>query len=345
MHFTSARLAEILEAFPRRKILVIGDLMLDEFLWGKVTRISPEAPVPVVDIQRRAAYPGGAANVARNLASLGAQAGLAGVIGVDEPGQHLVQLLTDEGIATGSIRKTPLRPTTHKTRVCAITRQLHDHLEIEDQQQIVRVDEESRKPLDPESRRWLFDRLREEISAHDAVIIEDYAKGLIDQELVALVVAEAKAHGKIVAIDPNPNNPLDWSGGTVLKPNRREIFLTAGLPYSQDEAEVLKAAALLQKTHAIRYLLITLSEAGMLLVEQGEKPYHTPTRAQEVFDVSGAGDTAIAAFTLALAAGATGIEAAEIANHAAGVVVGKLGTATLSVDELCEMFAKTEGVE
>jgi D-beta-D-heptose 7-phosphate kinase/D-beta-D-heptose 1-phosphate adenosyltransferase len=344
MHLPPERLNAILDRFSRSRILVIGDLMLDEFLWGKVTRISPEAPVPVVDIQRRAAYPGGAANVARNLASLGAQAGLAGVIGQDDSGQHLVQLLTDEGIATGSIRKTPLRPTTHKTRICAITRQLHDHLEIEDQQQIVRVDDESLAPLDPESKRWLFDRLRAEISAHDAVIIEDYAKGLIDQELVTLVVAEAKAHGKIVAIDPNPNNPFDWSGGTVLKPNRREVFLTASLPYSQDEAEVLKAAAILQKTHAIRYLLITLSEAGMLLVEQGRKPYHTPTRAQEVFDVSGAGDTAIAAFTLALAAGATGIEAAEIANHAAGVVVGKLGTATLNVGELREMFAKTEGI-
>jgi len=344
MHFTSARLAEILGAFQRSRILVIGDLMLDEFLWGKVTRISPEAPVPVVDIQRRAAYPGGAANVARNLASLGAHVGLAGVIGQDVPGQHLVQLLTEEGIATGSIRKTPLRPTTHKTRICAITRQLHDHLEIEDQQQIVRVDDESHAPLDPESKRWLFDRLRAEISAHDAVIIEDYAKGLIDQELVTLVVAEAKAHGKIVAIDPNPNNPFDWSGGTVLKPNRREAFLAAGLPYSLDEEAVLKAGAVLQKRHGIRDVLITLGEAGMLLIEQGQKPYHTPTRAQEVFDVSGAGDTAIAAFTLALAAGATGIEAAEIANHAAGVVVGKLGTATLNVGELREMFEKTEGI-
>jgi D-glycero-beta-D-manno-heptose-7-phosphate kinase len=344
MRFTSARLAEILDTFPRRKILVIGDLMLDEFLWGKVTRISPEAPVPVVDIQRRAAYPGGAANVARNLASLGAQAGLAGVIGQDVPGRQLTQLLADESIATGSICQTALRPTTHKTRICAITRQLHDHLEIEDQQQIVRVDDESRKPLDPESKRWLFDRLHAEISAHDAVIIEDYAKGLIDQELVTLVVAEAKKHGKIVAIDPNPSNPFDWSGGTVLKPNRREAFLAAGLPYSPDEAAMLAAGAVLQKKHAIRHVLITLGEAGMLLLEQGQRPYHTPTRAQEVFDVSGAGDTAIAAFTLALAAGATGIEAAEIANHAAGVVVGKLGTATLDADELREMFIKTEGV-
>jgi D-beta-D-heptose 7-phosphate kinase/D-beta-D-heptose 1-phosphate adenosyltransferase len=342
MHFSSARLADILGAFQRSKILVIGDLMLDEFLWGKVTRISPEAPVPVVDVQRRAAYPGGAANVARNLANLGARTGLAGIVGQDQPGQHLVQILGDEGIGTANIRKTTLRPTTHKTRICAITRQLHEHLDIEDQQQIVRVDDESRAPLDPESKRWLFDRLREEIRSHDAIIVEDYAKGLIDQELVSLVISEAKAAGKIVAIDPNPHNPFDWSGGTVLKPNRREAFLAAGLPYSQDEEAVLKAAAVLQKKHAIRYLLITLGEAGMLLLEQGEKPYHTPTRAQDVFDVSGAGDTAIAAFTLALAAGANGIEAAEIANHAAGVVVGKLGTATLNVDELRDMFSRSQ---
>jgi D-beta-D-heptose 7-phosphate kinase/D-beta-D-heptose 1-phosphate adenosyltransferase len=344
MHFTSARLAEILSAFARGKILVIGDLMLDEFLWGKVTRISPEAPVPVVDIQRRAAYPGGAANVARNLASLGGKASLAGIIGEDDPGRHLLRLLGAEGIGTAGIRQTPLRPTTHKTRVCAITRQLHDHLDIEDQQQIVRVDDESRAPLDAESKRWLFDRLREEIAAHDAVILEDYAKGLIDQELVSLVLAEAKAAGKIVAIDPNPGNPFDWSGATVLKPNRREAFLAANLPYSLDEEAVLKAGTVLQKKHAIRYLLITLGEAGMLLLEQGQKPYLTPTRAQDVFDVSGAGDTAVAAFTLALAAGATGIEAAEIANHAAGVVVGKLGTATLNADELRRMFSKTEGL-
>lgn len=341
MHFSSARLAEILGAFQRSKILVIGDLMLDEFLWGKVTRISPEAPVPVVDIQRRAAYPGGAANVARNLASLGAQAGLAGIIGQDDAGHHLIDLLKAEKIGTESIRVTSQRPTTHKTRICAITRQLHEHLEIEDQQQIVRVDDESRAPLDPESKKWLFEHLRAEIRSHDAIVIEDYAKGLIDQELVTFVINEAKAAGKIVAIDPNPNNPFDWSGGTVLKPNRREAFLAAGLPYAQDEESVLKAAAVLQKRHAIRYLLITLGEAGMLLLEQDEKPYHTPTRAQDVFDVSGAGDTAIAAFTLALAAGATGIEAAEIANHAAGVVVGKLGTATLDVNELRDMFSRS----
>jgi D-beta-D-heptose 7-phosphate kinase/D-beta-D-heptose 1-phosphate adenosyltransferase len=341
MHFAPERLAEILGTFARSKILVIGDVMLDEFLWGKVTRISPEAPVPVVDVQRRAAYPGGAANVARNVASLGAQAGLAGAVGDDEPGRHLLRLLADKKIGTACIRATGLRPTTHKTRICAITRQLHDHLEIEDQQQIVRVDDEVRAPLDPASKQWLFARLHEEILHHDAIILEDYAKGLIDQEVVTFVLKEAQAARKIVAVDPNPGNPLAWSGATVLKPNRREAFLAAGLPYSSSETDILEAGAVLQKKHDVRFLLITLGEAGMLLLEKGAKPYHTPTRAQEVFDVSGAGDTAIAAFTLALAAGATGIEAAEIANHAAGVVVGKLGTATLDLDELRAMFGKT----
>jgi D-beta-D-heptose 7-phosphate kinase/D-beta-D-heptose 1-phosphate adenosyltransferase len=342
MHFSPARLSELLGAFSRKRILVIGDVMLDEFLWGRVTRISPEAPVPIVEVRRRAAYPGGAANVARNLASLGAQTALAGVVGDDEPGRRLASLLGEAKIGAAGLRATPLRPTTHKTRVCAITRQLHEHLEIEDQQQIVRVDDEVTTPLDPETRRWFFEHLRKEIAAHDAVILEDYAKGLIDQELVTLVLKEAKAGGKIVAIDPNPHNPVSWSGATVLKPNRREAFLAAGLPYASDEASILAAGAALQKQHGVRFLLITLGEAGMLLLEEGAKPYHTPTRAQEVFDVSGAGDTAIASFTLALAAGATGIEAAEIANHAAGVVVGKLGTATLDVGELRGIFSLSD---
>jgi D-beta-D-heptose 7-phosphate kinase/D-beta-D-heptose 1-phosphate adenosyltransferase len=344
MRFSSARLTEILAAFPERKILVIGDLMLDEFLWGKVTRISPEAPVPIVDVQRRAFYPGGAANVALNLADLGAKTTVAGVIGADEPGDHLVRVLKGKGIATSGVRATALRPTTHKMRICAITRQLDDHLDIEDQQQIVRVDNETRKPVDAESKAWLFERLREEIRRHDAVIFSDYAKGLIDQELVNLVISEARAGKKIVASDPNPNNPRDWSGASVLKPNRREAFLMAGLPYAQDEASVLAAGAMLQKKHTVDHLLITLSEAGMFLLQPGAKPYHTPTRAPDVSDPSGAGDTSIAAFTLALASGANGIEAAEIANHASGVVVAKLGTATLSAKELREMFEKTEGL-
>ena len=341
MHLPPGRLNAILERFSSTRILVVGDLMLDEFLWGKVTRISPEAPVPVVDVQKSRYFPGGAANVARNLRSLGAQVGIAGVIGEDHEGEELLELLVAEGMQTKGVLPSDDRRTTHKLRICAITRQVHEHLEIEDQQQIVRVDNESRAPLPAAKKKALLDVIRAEIRGHDAVILEDYAKGLIDQELVTSIISDATAAGKIIAIDPNPTNPIDWSGGTVLKPNRREAFLAAQLPYSNEEEALLKAAAALQKRHATKQLLITLGEAGMLLLEAGEKPYHTPTRAQEVFDVSGAGDTAIAAYTLALASGATGIEAAEIANHAAGVVVGKLGTATLTVDELRAMFEKS----
>jgi len=344
MRFSAARLDSLLAAFSRSRILVIGDLMLDEFLWGKVTRISPEAPVPVVEVERHEFFPGGAANVACNLAKLGATVMVAGVVGSDASGDILCKELTRAGACPDLVQLTLGRPTTHKTRVCAITHKPRGHLKIEDQHQIVRIDHERREALDSASKKALFDRLRVEIARHDAIIIEDYAKGLIDQELVTLVVTEAKKHDKIVAIDPNPNNPFDWSGATVLKPNRREAFQAADMPYSTDEDILLKAAAVLQKRHAVRDLLITLGEAGMLLLEEGQKPYHTPTRAQDVFDVSGAGDTAIAAFTLALAAGASGVEAAEIANHAAGVVVAKLGTATLDVQELREMFVKTEGL-
>lgn len=345
-----SRLDAIVQAFSQQRILVVGDLMLDEFLWGKVTRISPEAPVPILDVQRRAIYPGGAANVARNLASLvEAPAGspgtisVAGIVGEDEPGLRLNALLQAQQIQTHAVRKSPLRPTTHKMRVCAITRQLHSHLEIEDQQQIVRVDEESRKPLDSESKKWLHEHLAEQVANHDAVIVEDYGKGLIDQELVDLLLRECSLHGKPVCVDPNPNNPLKWSGATVLKPNRKEAFQTAGLPSAEGEEAILAAGRKLLEQHRVKYLLITLGEAGMLLLEEGRPPYWTPTRAQDVYDVSGAGDTAIAAFTLALTAGATGVEAAEIANHAAGVVVGKLGTATLTRAELRASFQTTNG--
>jgi rfaE bifunctional protein kinase chain/domain len=339
------RLNAILSSFSQSRILVIGDLMLDEFLWGKVTRISPEAPVPVVDVQRSVTYPGGAANVARNLAGLGAQVGVAGIVGEDHNGATLVESLQKSGMTTKAVLKSNDRPTTHKLRICAITRQVHDHLDIEDQQQIVRVDNERRSPLPADKREALLEMIAGEIPNHDAVIIEDYGKGLIDQELVTHVISLARAAGKIIAIDPNPTNPIDWSGATVLKPNRREAFLAAQMSYSQEDDDVRKAADVLQKKHAIKWLLITLGEAGMLLFEEGQKPYHTPTRAQEVFDVSGAGDTAIAAFTLALTAGGSGIEAAEIANHAAGVVVAKLGTATLTVDELRTMFDKSNGAK
>jgi rfaE bifunctional protein kinase chain/domain len=326
MPVSAQRLEKLLGDFASKKILVVGDLMLDEFIWGKVARISPEAPVPVVEVQRSSFYPGGAANVVRNLCSFLKSPGVAGVIGKDEAGDKLLAELKKEGAKVEAVLQSPRRPTTLKTRIIAR------------QQQVVRVDRERRQPLDAKDRQWLLDHLKEEIKGYDAVIIEDYGKGLVDQELASLVIAQGKTHGKKVAIDPNPNNLINWSGATAIKPNRQEAFLSAGLPPMDGEDDLLKAAQILLKKWDVEHLLITLGEEGMLLVERGQKPYHTPTRAQEVFDVSGAGDTAIAVFTLALAAGATGVEAAEIANHAAGVVVGKLGTATLTLSELRKSF-------
>lgn len=326
MLLSSNRLNELTGAFAAQRILVIGDLMLDEFIWGKVSRISPEAPVPVVDVQRSEFYPGGAANVVRNLCAFTTHASMAGVIGQDNAGQKILDLLKSEGAAVEAVLQSTSRPTTLKTRIIAR------------QQQVVRVDRETKEKLSAADHQWLLNKASDLISQHDAIIIEDYAKGLVDQKLVTHVIAEARRQQKIITIDPNPHNALDFSGATAIKPNRSEAFQMAAMEFSENRDDLMRAAEILQRKWDPRYLFITLSEEGVLLLEKGSQPYHTPTKAQQVYDVSGAGDTSIAVFTLALAAGATGPEATDLANHAAGVVVGKLGTATLTLEELRASF-------
>ncbi len=347
MQILSTRLEKILARFSKLKILVLGDVMLDEFVWGKVSRISPEAPVPVVEVQNTSLYPGGAANVARNLCEFTSHVSICGVIGKDEAGRKLLDLLKEKGVATGGILALPNRPTTHKTRISAQLQQTArdprsknttEILPLWSYAQMVRVDAETRERVNSEVRSKLLTYLLSAIKKHDALIIEDYAKGVLDQELVTGVINEALRLGKVVAVDPNPTNPLHWSGVTVVKPNRAETFQAAGLASQPGMEAVTHAGINLQKKWQSKYLLITLGSDGMLLLEQGEKAHHAPTQAREVYDVSGAGDTAIAVFTMALAARATGIEASEIANHAAGVVVGKLGTATLTIKELRNSF-------
>jgi D-glycero-beta-D-manno-heptose-7-phosphate kinase len=327
MVFERQRVGQLLAKFSELKILVIGDLMLDEFLWGKVSRISPEAPVPVVEVQSSSYFPGGAANVARNLCALGAGCRMAGVVGKDEAGAQLKRLLLEDGVDVREVVEVLDRPTTHKSRIVAR------------QQQVVRVDRESKAPLSEVTRESLIGRVIRAVEDCDAVIIEDYAKGLIEQTLVDAVMVAAQGSGKIVTVDPNPNNPLRWAGARAIKPNRSEAFAAAGLAVEDTLKAVEAAGQILQKKWEVPLLLLTMGEDGMLLMEKGQPAYHTPTQAQEVYDVSGAGDTSIAVFTLALAAGATGIEAAEMANHAAGVVVGKLGTATLTREELQKSLA------
>lgn len=311
---------------------MIGDVMLDEFVWGKVSRISPEAPVPVVEVSRESSYPGGAANVARNLAEFTRSVRVLGVVGRDGYGAQLRGLLEEERIQTDCLVEVAGLPTIVKTRIIAR------------QQQVVRVDREKRTTPDAATLRSIVAQVERVLPETDAIIFEDYGKGLIVQELKDAVCALAQRRETVVTVDPNPGNPLDWAGVTAIKPNRSEAFAAAGVLHDEPADDPLRDAPLLEvgrrliERWKVGQLLITLGEHGMILFDGGQPPYHTPTRAQEVFDVSGAGDTAISLYTLALAAGATAREAAEIANHASGIVVGKLGTATVSAEELVESF-------
>ncbi len=318
---TPSAAKSLLEKLPALRILVIGDVMLDHYIWGDATRISPEAPVPVVDIARDSHTAGGAANVALNIASLGAQCTVAGYFGKDEAGQHLSRLLAEKGI------KTITTPGTGATIVK--TRVLVQH------QQLCRLDREappSAYRLDPASVDSLFGPA---VQAHDAVIFSDYAKGILSDQVVESVTRLARAAGKFTALDPKPKRPLRFSDLDLITPNRREALQLAGItpePHAPFPAE--QVCARLHELYRTRNLVITLSEDGMLLSQDGRVGKTIPTAAREVFDVSGAGDTALATLVLALAAKVDLETAAHFANAASGVVVGKIGTATVTPEEL-----------
>jgi rfaE bifunctional protein kinase chain/domain len=329
---SNSRLKQLIGAMAGRRILVIGDIMLDQFLWGRVSRISPEAPVPVVDFERESFMPGGAANVARNLADLGVQTEMIGMIGKDSAGGVLKALLGEKKIDCSKLIELPDRMTTIKTRIVA------------HQQQVVRVDRESRGEM-PEARvRRLVPVLESRLSGVDAVIVGDYGKGMVTPTLLAALKDLCRARGVWLSIDPKPVHHLDLKGVSLITPNRKEAFELAGIPDPGRQTSPLTDGALLDVANRIftaynpALLLVTLGEQGMLLCQRDQKPYHIPTVAQEVFDVSGAGDTVIGSFTAAIAAGASPAEAAIISNHAAGVVVGKVGTATVQPEELMNSF-------
>lgn len=320
------RIREHIHAMRQKTILVLGDLMLDEFIWGRVTRISPEAPVPVVHVTRESAYPGGAANVARNLADFGIRTIMCGMAGRDLNGRKLLSLLSAAQIDTGAILLSSAFATIVKTRIIARN------------QQVVRVDRENQSRLNSAELRKLKSLLERIIKNVDAVIIEDYGKGFVTQPLVDFIIAKAQENRILVTVDPNPTNPLHWRGATLIKPNRSEAFAVARMSDSSTDDQLFLAGERLLQEWQVPYLLITLGEDGMMLFHPPKKPYHSPTRAREVYDVSGAGDTVIAFLTAALAAGIAPEEATDLANHAAGVVVGKLGTATVNDSELVMSF-------
>ncbi|MDB6149155.1 MAG: hldE 1 [Chthoniobacter sp.] len=321
-----------MEGFRGKRVLVIGDLMLDEFLWGRVSRISPEAPVPVVEVVRQEWFPGGAANVARNLAEFCSGVSLMGVTGLCTHATLLKDLLLKDRIAIEGVQFHGEYQTVVKTRV--IARQQH----------VVRIDRESRLELRELHAERLLEHLDRALPNVDAVILEDYGKGLLTEPLALAICDKTHKAGRILAIDPNPHNPVPWRHASVIKPNRSEAFAGAGIPPvnptddpTQETALQAVGKALMRKWNA-ENLLITLGEQGVILFTHG-RMHHAPTRAREVFDVSGAGDTMIALFTLALSAGAAPEEAAELANHASGIAVGKLGTATVTPAELLASFA------
>jgi D-beta-D-heptose 7-phosphate kinase/D-beta-D-heptose 1-phosphate adenosyltransferase len=315
------------------RILVAGEMILDEFIWGKVSRISPEAPVPVVEVVRESYNAGGAANVARNLRELIDHVHMLALEGHDRDASMLRELLVEQKIDLDCVETDPTYRTIRKTRVIART------------QQVVRVDREERRRFTDAQRDRVLARFRGLLPQLDAIVIEDYDKGLIDQPLVDAIIKEAKAARKIVCVDPKPSNPIEWHDVTSVTPNRTEAFKCAGRPLRDpvepaiEDAALLEVGKILLEKWRCSYVLVTLSEQGMMLFQPGQTPYHIPTRAVEVFDVSGAGDTAIAAFTAALAGGGSAVEAAEIANHASGIVVGKLGTAVVHREELLASFA------
>ena len=333
MTLKAGHVKKILGRFPRQRILVVGDLMLDRYIYGGVSRISPEAPVPIVHVTHEKRMPGGASNVAWNVQSLGGRAAVCGVIGRDANGKELKDILRRGGVcAEGAMEVEGIR-TIVKTRVIA------------ERQQVVRVDWEDDFDLAGRTADDFCRRLVSEVKKSTGVVIEDYGKGVIRQSVVDTVLKTAKASEIPVGLDPKENHELGLDGITVATPNRKEAFTIAGIRESPalfnplEDKMLLKVADILMQKWSPALLLITLGPLGIMLMTKNALPKHVPTRAREVFDVSGAGDTVIATCVLALATGASPFEAAELANYAAGVVVGKLGTATCTQQELLRYLA------
>src|SRR5215210_6433270 len=327
MNLTTQRAGEIVAAMRGRAVAVYGDVMLDEFVWGDVSRISPEAPVPVVDIRRESVRLGGAANVLANLRALGVRTSLVGVVGADRAGERVRAELRDSG-AVGheeSLIVDVSRPTTLKTRIIA-----HNQL-------VVRADRERRAHVDGPVEERIVAALRRLLKESDALVVSDYDKGAVTPAVLGEVLPAAEAAGVPVLVDPKLRNFWSYQPATLVTPNHHEALRVTSIEDDTDEG-VARAAREIRARLGCRSVLITRGERGMMLLGEGGEPVYVPTAAREVYDVTGAGDTVIATLAAALAAGATLAESAMLANHAAGIVVGKLGTATASADELLASF-------
>jgi rfaE bifunctional protein kinase chain/domain len=316
---------QLFERMREKRILVVGDVMLDEWVWGSVSRISPEAPVPVVAVDNHSFTLGGAGNVANNVRAIGAAVSFAGVVGDDAAGRRLLELFDEIEVERSGAIAVADRPTTRKTRIVA-----HN-------QQVVRADWESSEPLLAEDLARVCDVVGALAPQHDAVVLSDYAKGLFARELV-----EAAQGAAIVTADPKPKNIGLFAGVTCVAPNVQEIALATGIAIKDEESLDRAGTALLERL-GCRYVVVTRGEKGMALFGASGERLHIPSVARTVYDVSGAGDTVIAVLTLALAAGAEIAQAVQLANFAAGAVVEKLGTATASPEEILELVGTENG--
>lgn len=317
--------SKIISSFRKKNILIVGDIILDRYIFGKVSRISPEAPVPVVDVMKESYLLGGAANVANNIIALGGQATVAGVIGRDRAGDVVKELMTGCNISMDSVI-VDSRPTTVKTRVIA-----HN-------QQVVRFDREDRRKLDGKDLISFMENIRKALPLFDAVIISDYMKGVVSASLVKQVVRYAKQNRTFVAVDPKVGHFHLYKNVSLITPNLKEASEGSGVDI-RDDKSLLKAGKTLLTRLSCMAVLVTRGEEGMSLFERdtrGIRVTHIPTVAKKVYDVTGAGDTVIAAFTLAHAAGASMQDAATMSNHAAGIVIGEVGTAAVSPDDLLQ---------
>ena len=318
---TKERADELLRSASERFLVVYGDVMLDEFVWGDVTRISPEGPVPVVDVRRESAHLGGAANVLANLVSLGARTSVVGVVGDDRAGARLRAELKESGASLDTLVVDETRPTTTKTRIIA-----HSQL-------VVRADREQRAPVDAETEARLIETLKKTIEQADAFLVSDYDKGAVTPRVLAEVLPLAYGRGIPVLIDPKIRNFDSYRPATLVTPNHHEALRLTNTEDQTDEG-LKRAAHLIRERLDCESVLITRGERGMMLLESYHEPVYVETAAREVYDVTGAGDTVLATLAAALSAGASMLEAAVLANHAAGIVVGKVGTATASAEEI-----------
>jgi len=316
-----ARARALLKGMRGRHVVVLGDVMLDEFLWGTVARISPEAPVPVVEVTRQSYHLGGAGNVAANVCALGGTAVLAGVVGSDPAAERVRESLGAAGVQAALVPSGGGRPTTVKTRIVA------------HHQQVVRADREQSDDIDAALEDGLVGRLRGALPSCGALIVSDYQKGVITPRLMKAVVSLARRRGIPVLVDPKVRHFHLYRGVSLVTPNQLETEQATGIRI-RGEDDLLAAGARILRKLRCGAALVTRGEQGMSLFEGGSRPLHIPTAAREVFDVTGAGDTVIATVALALCGGARLAEAAMLANYAAGVVVGKVGTATAAPDEL-----------